>query len=183
MAYSKNIVEKQGRVSRDVNHASDVEFIKKHSKRELKQTQLSQYIKLAKQKFIKAISQFDKNLLKDMQNPSLEALYKIIKDNKIAVKKSIKVNDIPKDELEKIKEKYSLSNEVEAIKKWKQLRSKYIKALTQAGQKLSDETLRSLKSLENLLDQSQIELNDKEKSGRNMRKMYAKAYSSFLTLA
>ena len=90
----KDIIhEKRGRVSKDPNHANNIEFIKKYYGKEIGQSNYSNYISKTRRDFLRAIEQHDKELLKKLEDDSLESLKKLIDDYKIPMPKPLRKNE------------------------------------------------------------------------------------------
>ena len=91
--------EKQGRVSKDPNHSKNVDFILKHYGKNIDASNRSNVIKNTREKFMKAIEQHDKELLKDLEDDSLEYLQKFIDKHgvRVASKRKSEWRDIEKD--------------------------------------------------------------------------------------
>ena len=94
--YEQELVdEKRGRVSKDPNHDKNIEFIKSYySDRTISKTNYTNYINGTRQRFRKAIEAHDAQLLKDLQDDSLETLHQIIVTNNISLQKKKKVKPL-----------------------------------------------------------------------------------------
>ena len=89
----KNVNEKQGRVSKDPNHSKNVAFIKSYYNSNISPSNYSNYIKKAREQFLRAIELHDKELLKKLQDDSLESLKKLIDDYNIPMPKPARKRD------------------------------------------------------------------------------------------
>lgn len=94
--YEQELVnEKRGRVSKDPNHDKNIEFIKSYyPDRTISKTNYTNYINGTRERFRKAIEAHDAQLLKDLQDDSLETLHQIIVTNNISLQKKKKVQPL-----------------------------------------------------------------------------------------
>ena len=94
--YEQELVnEKRGRVSKDPNHDKNIEFIKSYyPDRTISKTNYTNYINGTRERFRKAIEAHDAQLLKDLQDDSLETLHQIIVTNNISLQKKKKVKPL-----------------------------------------------------------------------------------------
>lgn len=76
--YYDALTEKQGRVSTDKNHDSNVVFIQQYYGKEIPTSNRTNVINFTRKKFQAAIEKHDKELWKKLQNDSLDALKKVI---------------------------------------------------------------------------------------------------------
>lgn len=85
--------EKKGRTSKDPFHSKNVDFINQYYGREIPKANRTNCINSLRRKFLRTIEQHDKELLKKLQDDSLDSLQKLIDDYGIQMAKPLRKQD------------------------------------------------------------------------------------------